>query len=59
MFKGFVISVAVLAATGTASAQQWQQLYQPLSAGQLPCRLMKPINFDASQNFIICVGNAI
>ena len=56
MFKGFVISVAVLAATGTASAQQWQQLYQPLSTRQLPCRLMKPINFDASQKYPVIVS---
>ena len=37
MFKGFVISVAVLVATGTASAQQWQRLYEPISDGARPC----------------------
>ena len=56
MFKGFVISVAVLVATGTASAQQWQRLYEPISDGPRPCRLMKPINFDASQKYPVILS---
>ena len=56
MFKGFVISVAVLVATGTTSAQQWQRLYEPISDGARPCRLMKPINFDASQKYPVILS---
>ena len=46
----------MLAATGTASAQQWQQLYQPLSAGQLPGRLRNHNNFDASQKYPVILS---
>ena len=56
MFKAFVISVAVLVATGNASAQQWQRLYEPISDGSRPYRLMKPINFDASKKYPVILS---
>ena len=56
MLKGMLVSTVLLATTTSASAQQWQQLYQPLSTRQLPCRLMKPINFDVSQKYPVIVS---
>jgi predicted peptidase len=56
MLKGMLVSAVLLATTTSASAQRWQQLYQPLATRQLPCRLMKPINFDASQKYPVIVS---
>ena len=56
MYKRFAIFAVLLTATGTCSAQRWQQLYQPLADSQLPCRLMKPIKFDARQKYPLIVS---
>lgn len=41
---------AIGAATG------WQTLYEPLEGSAIPCRIMKPINFDAAQKYPVILS---
>jgi len=56
MLKYVLLSGVLLLSTTTGAAQSWRHLYEPVDSAGLPCRVMKPINFDASQKYPVIVS---
>ena len=56
MLKRIVISGLLLASAANGTANEWRELYEPLELKKLPCRVMKPINFDGSKRYPVIVS---
>lgn len=56
MLKRIVISGWLLASAANGTANEWRELYEPLDLKELPCRVMKPINFDGSKTYPVIVS---
>ena len=51
------LSAGWLLAAGADIAQaDWRELYEPLERKGMPCRVMKPINFDPGKNYPVIVS---
>lgn len=48
----------LLATSASAAPGDWRELYQPVEKKKegIPCRVMKPINFDAGKNYPVIVS---
>ena len=56
MLKRIVISGLLLASAANGRANEWREFYEPLDLKKLPCRVMKPINFDGSKTYPVIVS---
>jgi len=59
--RWFALTILLLAVTAIGSAQEktsqdWVKLYEPHVHKEMPYRLMKPINFDASNRYPVIVS---
>lgn len=56
MLKYSLLFVLLIGYATTVEAQQWRDLYEPVTSAELPCRVMKPINFDGKQKYPVIVS---
>ena len=56
MLKYNLLFVLLIGYATTVEAQQWRDLYEPVTSAELPCRVMKPINFDGKQKYPVIVS---
>jgi len=56
MLKHILLSGFMVASATTAAAGPWQDLYEPVSSSELPCRVMKPIDFDGKNKYPVIVS---
>ena len=51
-----LIAVTALLAGNSLQAQRWNELYEPREFDGMPVRVMKPLGFDANQNYPVIVS---
>ncbi|VGO12581.1 hypothetical protein PDESU_01134 [Pontiella desulfatans] len=52
-----ILLLGMLSATiAHGAAKDWRPLYEPLEKTDIPCRVMKPINFDASETYPVILS---
>jgi predicted peptidase len=56
MLGRIVISGLLLASVANGAAAEWRDLYEPLDLSEIPCRVMKPVNFDAGKKYPVIVS---
>ena len=55
MLKRMVV-VGLLLVGCSAVADDWRDLYEPLALKEMPCRVMKPLGFDAQKKYPVIVS---
>jgi predicted peptidase len=50
------LTLLLIAAPATTAAERWAELYESQDFDDLPCRVMKPIGFDATKNYPVILS---
>jgi predicted peptidase len=53
--NGLIIVACFSVSTGNA-ADRWDALYEPVKSDGIPCRVMKPLNFDSQKSYPVIVS---
>ena len=56
MMKRIVLIGLLSVGCGAGAVERWDALYEPQVFEEMPCRVMKPINFDSSKKYPVIVS---